>query len=232
MKNGVLFYVKFPEYGKVKTRLADAIGHEHAVALYRCFLLDMLDMLGRAALHNRDIRICICYTPENAGAAFRALFGDHYPYYFPQHGNDLGERMQHSFQQAFFSGFERVVVLGSDIPDLPAHIVTTAFERLDLFDAVIGPSGDGGYYLLGFRQETFFPEVFREIAWSTATVCAETLKKLEQAGRTISLLPEWRDIDHHTDLQRFYARNRRQHEYATQTMLYLRSHRIAKIASG
>jgi rSAM/selenodomain-associated transferase 1 len=220
-KDGVLFYVKFPEYGKVKTRLANDIGHDHALDLYKCFLLDMLTMLESAVLCSDNMQICICYAPETAEPAFRALFGENY-HYFPQQGNDLGERMQQSFQHAFHSGLDRAVLIGSDLPDLPVRIVTTAFERLNRFDIVIGPSGDGGYYLLGFRQKTFFPEVFQGITWSTAMVCAETLKKIEQAGYSVSLLPEWKDIDHYTDLQRFYVRNQHQPEQATNTMAYLR----------
>jgi glycosyltransferase A (GT-A) superfamily protein (DUF2064 family) len=130
--------------------------------------------------------------------------------------------MRQSFEQAFHSGFDRAVILGSDLPDLPARIVTTAFERLNRSDTVIGPSGDGGYYLFGCRHETFSPKIFQGITWSTATVCAETLKKIEQAGYSVSLLPEWKDIDHYTDLQRFYARNHQQPEQAAHTMAYLR----------
>lgn len=221
VKNGVLFCVKYPEYSKVKTRLANDIGHDHALELYKCFLLDMLAMLNSTILRDSNTQICICYAPETAGSAFRTLFGENYRY-FPQQGNDLGERMQQSFQQAFHSGLDKAVLIGSDLPDLPEHIVTTAFERLNRFDTVVGPSGDGGYYLLGFRQKTFFPEIFQGITWSTATVCAETLKKIEQEGYSVSLLPEWKDIDHYIDLQRFYARNQYQPEQAVHTMAYLR----------
>ncbi len=212
-----MLFVKFPEKGKVKTRLAKKVGDDHAVDLYRCFILDMLTMLDSSG-----IQVCVCYAPEAAGRSFRAWLGNDYAY-FLQQGDDLGQRMSNSFQQAFQYGFGKVVVIGSDLPDLSAHVIVAAFEKLQAVDMVIAPSGDGGYYLLGFRNDTFFPEVFQDITWSTAQVCAETLKKVETAGRTISLLPEWNDIDNYVELQRCYHRNQYHPERAMHTISYWRT---------
>jgi rSAM/selenodomain-associated transferase 1 len=152
--------------------------------------------------------VSVCYSPDYAGPHFRKWLGDKY-LYFSQQGDNLGERMKHSFQQAFRHGFEKVVIIGSDSPDLPAHIIIKAFENLDAFDTVIGPAVDGGYYLLGIRHDTFCPEIFEDIPWSTDIVFDQTLKKIEQAALTFSILPEWYDVDNLSELQQLY--NRYQH---------------------
>lgn len=213
-KECVLFYVKFPEKGKVKTRLAKDIGDEQAVELYRCCILDMLETLACIPQ-----QICICYAPEDAEQQFKNWLGREY-LYMPQRGRDLGERMNNSFQEAFRRGFQNVCILGSDLPDLPHQHVVKAFEQLRAFESVIGPSGDGGYYLLGFRNEIFFSEVFQGIIWSHSSVYAETIKKLERRGIKFLILPAWNDIDNLTELQQWYRHNQTDHPRATRTFMY------------
>jgi rSAM/selenodomain-associated transferase 1 len=217
----ILFLVKYPEKGSVKTRLATILGDEHAVGLYKCFILDML-----ATLETTSAVICLCYTPDHAEQHFRTWLGNHY-LYMAQQGNDLGERMQHAFQEAFQRGFERVLILGSDLPDLPSYCITRAFDQLRAFDSVIGPSGDGGYYTLGFQKETFSPEVFQGILWSHSSVYAETFKKLEQENVTFFILPSWNDIDNLDELQQWYTRNRSDETTrAKHTMQYINANEV------
>jgi len=218
----VLLYLKFPEQGNVKTRLANTLGHEHAVALYRCFIADILDILRHVAQG-----VCICYAPESAEQAFRDWLGADYAY-FPQHGRDLGERMGDSFRQVFDAGYAKAILIGSDLPDLPAEHIATAFAQLDAYDIVIGPTDDGGYYLIGFRQDSFTPEIFQNMMWSTADVYAETMKKIHIAGRTHARLPEWSDVDVEDDLRQLIVRNY-QSTRALHTLTYLRQHHIAKL---
>jgi len=214
-KECVLFYVKYPENGQTKTRLAEDIGDDHALELYRCFILDMLNMFAKVPQ-----QVCVCYSPEDAEQSFKAWLGESY-LYFPQQGGDLGERMKNSFQQAFQYGIEKAAVIGGDLPDLPDHIVVKAFKELHSFDAVIGPVVDGGYYLLGFCHDTFIPEVFEDITWSTASVFNQTLKKIQQAGLTFSILPEWRDIDNLSGLQQLYNQHQHTNRKLTNTVSYL-----------
>ena len=224
MKNTecILFFVKYPEKKRVKTRLAKTLGDKHATGLYKCFILDML-----ATLEATSPIVCICYTPEHAEQHFRTWLGNHY-LYMAQQGIDLGERMNHAFQAAFQKGFERVLILGSDLPDLPSHYITRAFEQLQAVDSVIGPSDDGGYYSLGFQKETFLPEVFQDMLWSHSSVCAETLKKLEQKNVAFSLLPSWNDIDNLDELQQWYTRNRSaETTRAKHTMHYIQAREIS-----
>jgi uncharacterized protein len=219
----VLLYLKFPEHGNVKTRLANTLGHTHAVALYRCFIVDILAMLRNAA-QNGESDACICYAPESAEQAFREWLGTAYGY-FPQHGHDLGERMGDSFRQAFEAGYTKAILIGSDLPDLPAEHITTAFAQLDTHDVVIGPTDDGGYYLIGFRKDSFCPGIFQGISWSTDTVYARTLKNIHAVNCACGELPEWSDVDIEDDLRQLVARNR-QSARALRTMAYLRQHQI------
>ena len=185
----IIVFLKYPEPGRVKTRLAADIGADAAVELYRRFVADTLatvDVLG--------VPVRIHFSPCDAASLVDDWLGPVYDL-TPQQGIDLGERMKVAFSAVFDEGFSRAVIIGSDSPDIPPHLYRQAFDALDGSEAVIGPATDGGYYLLGFRDSTFTPGVFDGIAWSTDRVFADTLAHLASAGRTVHRLPEWRDID-------------------------------------
>jgi hypothetical protein len=191
----LLFFIKDPGKGGVKTRLASAIGDKLAVKLYKRFLLEMLFTLNRGTF-----LVYLCYYPESPLSNLKDWLGDHY-LYMPQTGENLGERMKNGFAEAFSMSFKRVVLIGSDIPDLPLEFIEDAFKSLDEKDAVVGPSFDGGYYLIGFTNKTFSPRVFDGIHWSTGSVFEETLKVLKQEGLTVHTLQPLRDIDTVEDLR-------------------------------
>jgi rSAM/selenodomain-associated transferase 1 len=191
----LLFFIKDPRKGRVKTRLASAIGDKMAVKLYRRFLLEMLFTLNKGTF-----LFYLCYSPENSLDNLKDWLGDHY-LYMSQGGENLGEKMKNSFVEAFSMSFKRVVLIGSDIPDLPLEFIEEAFTSLREKDAVIGPSFDGGYYLIGFKDQTFSPRVFDGIHWSTGSVFEETLKVLKQEGLTLHTLQPLRDIDTVEDLR-------------------------------
>jgi uncharacterized protein len=197
----VLFFIKAPEKGRVKTRLATAVGEDRAVGLYQCFVEDILAMLGTLA-----VEVQCCYQPAHAEAALREWLGPQCSY-VPQQGEDLGRRMENAFRRIFEAGISRAVVIGSDSPDLAANTIEEAFARLQTHDAVIGPSSDGGYYLLGFNAERFVPEAFTGIAWSTDHVFGQTLDVLNQYGHDVFVLPQWHDVDTRSDLEEFVSRN-------------------------
>jgi len=193
----LLFFIKNPEKGKVKTRLASAVGDEIAVKLYRRFLLEMLSTLNRGTF-----LFYLCFHPENSLSDLKSWLGDDY-LFMPQQGADLGERMKNGFIDAFAMNFKRVVLIGSDIPDLPLEFIEEAFSSLQEKDVVIGPSFDGGYYLIGFKDKNFSFRVFEGIPWSTERVFEETIKVLEQEGLTVHTLQPLRDIDTIDDLKNF-----------------------------
>ena len=191
----LLFFMKSPEKGKVKSRLAAVIGDEPAQKLYKEFATQMLSTLQKG-----DFPFHVCFYPKDALKALKDWLGDQH-HYIPQKGKDLGERMRNGFIEAFELGFKRVVLIGSDIPDLPLELIEEAFTSLREKDAVIGPAFDGGYYLIGFRGRTFSPKVFDGMAWGTESVFEDTMKVLKQLNQRIHTLPFRRDIDTLEDLK-------------------------------
>lgn len=218
LKECVLFYVKWPDAGKVKTRLASQLGDEQAVGLYRCFVLDMLTAFAR-----NPQPIVICFTPKAAARDFHRWLGGSY-HYLPQSGHDLGARMRQSFQHAFQLGFQAACLVGSDLPALPPAYLTEAFDCLRQYDSVIGPSQDGGYYLIGFRQATFFPEIFQGIQWSQNTVYQETIEKYTQQNVPFFPLSSWEDVDTIQDLEQWYLAHQNDDTLAPRTLAYI--HRL------
>ena len=110
--------------------------------------------------------------------------------------------MQSAFEQKFIDGYEKIILIGSDIPHITNEIIQTSFDKLDSNDCVLGPSEDGGYYLIGFNKSTFSPEVFRNIDWSTDKVLEQTSQKLNT--KSIYFHQELNDIDNLDDLKDFY----------------------------
>lgn len=202
MKKGLgpiaVLFARPPAAGRTKTRLAAAIGEEAALALYTAFLLDSLEILRR--LSPEGVRAGIAWAePPDATAA--RTFAPHLHGFEPmsQHGDDLGQRMSGAIADLLARGHDRVVLLGADTPSLPVEFVIRAFTLLRDRDLVIGPSTDGGYYLIGARA--IVPEIFRKIPWGTDRVLPETLAILKILGLPRVLLPEWSDIDSAEDLQ-------------------------------
>jgi hypothetical protein len=191
----LLFFIKYPEKGQVKTRLAASIGDERALKLYKRFLLNILSTLNKGTF-----LFYLCFYPADALESVRKWLGQDY-LYMPQQGVDLGERMKNGFMEAFAMNFKRVALIGSDIPGLPLEFIDEAFASLKEKDVVIGPSLDGGYYLVGFSHEKFSPQAFKGIPWSTERVFEETMKILEREGLTVHTLKPLRDIDKMDDLR-------------------------------
>lgn len=198
MKTCVIVFAKNPIPNQVKTRLVPPLSPEQAATLYTAFLTDWCETL--AALP--DVDIVIAYTPEDAQSDLRALIGDD-AIYIPQMGADLGERLVSATQWAGEHDYTKILVVGSDSPTLPISYIFQALRLLDSRDVVIGPSTDGGYYLIGFSAEnlpTVVPHVFAEIKWSTAEVFQQTVARIRDAEVTLGLLPPWYDIDTAEDL--------------------------------
>jgi len=215
----LLFLVKDPEKGAVKTRLARDLGEEVARDLYRNFIFDMLSIFQR-----NHFPLSICVYPESALGDVEKLLGENHRY-LPQSGKDLGGRMEYCFRQAFSHGFERVVAAGSDIPDLPAEIIGEAFTSLEVVDCVVGPSLDGGYYLIGFHRTRFLREAFCGMQWGTDKVFRQTIEILKRHKRTTHLLPTWQDVDTIEDLKEFLERNKDTSD-CPRTITYLHNNEV------
>lgn len=178
----------------MKTRLAASIGADAALAVYRRLAEHAV---GCARAVEPPAALRIHFTPGGSGAGVRAWLGNA-DLYLPQDAGDLGERMRAAFESAFDEGFERVVILGSDLPGLSPELVERAFRLLDRHPAVIGPARDGGYYLLGLREP--FPELFADVAWSTDTVLATTVARLGARDAEPAVLEILSDVDVADDL--------------------------------
>jgi hypothetical protein len=216
----VLLFVKYPEKEQVKHRLAVGLTEDIAVELYRNFVLDTLSMLDELS-----IPFFICFYPPTEQKKFFTWLGTQYQF-LSQQGADLGERMRSCFEQAFTLGFQRVVLIGSDSPDLPSTYLRDAFAALKTQDVVLGPAADGGYYLIGFRNTTFTPKVFETIHWSTPTVLQETMMILQKENRSVCLLPPWSDVDTISDLRTLVIRSKNTAFKSSRTISYLRQHHI------
>lgn len=211
----ILFFVKYPELGGVKTRLAKYIGSKEAAELYRNFVLDLL-----TKLESTQLPFTICFYPEQKRALLMEWLGDGYEY-MAQKGADLGERMVTAFLEAFAGGYRRVILIGSDFPDLPQSFLEESLGALKTHDAVIGPSMDGGYYLIGFRHETFFHQAFEGMQWGTEEVFRETLYILKDYRKRVYLLPVWNDIDTIEDLRQLVERSEDSGFATSKTMSFL-----------
>jgi rSAM/selenodomain-associated transferase 1 len=216
--DGILFFIKYPEQGKVKSRLIPKLNTDFILRLYQSFVEDTLHTLKATPFD-----IIICYHPKEKHAAFKRWLGSSY-HYHSQHGNNLGERISDSYTYWFNQGYTNLIVIGSDSPDIPASLLTNAFQQLTTHQAVIGPTRDGGYYLLGFTATGFNPGVFHNIPWSTPKVFTTTMEKLTDITRSIHILPPWRDVDTYDDLKDLYVRNQHTPFHTSQTMTMLQTY--------
>lgn len=212
-------FVRSPEKGTVKTRLSSVIDEYAVLELYRRFVLDLLRTLSRGAF---DVQIC--FYPPDAGKSILRWLGGRYAY-MAQKGDDLGERLEAAFLKAFADGFRKVVIIGSDSPDLPGELLKEALDSLDKEDAVIGPALDGGYYVIGFRAGRVLQEVFVGIEWGTATVYTSTMEVFMEHGYNVHVLPGWRDIDTCEDIRAFIREHHETPSGDLLTLDYLRAHK-------
>lgn len=190
----LVMFAKYPEKGKVKSRLI-LEGYDGLVAdLYRCFIEDIIERVSTG-----DYSFCLAYDPPEKKNDFIELFGEGFSY-MPQKEADLGMRMYEAFRACFSGGFRYAVIIGSDSPDVPREVIGEAFRSLAEHGAVIGPTWDGGYYLIGFTGDSFSERFFANMTWSTDNVFAETMRQFREEGVSVHILPTWRDIDRAGDI--------------------------------
>ena len=207
----LIVFVKNPIPGAVKTRLQTRYTPDQVAALYTAFVRDVLE---RAESIDVDRRV-IAFDPPDAGPEVSVLFGGGVKAlweYVPQVQDDLGARMREALVQELDAGASAAVLIGTDIPSLPAHHITQAFDLLHTKDVVLGPSTDGGYYLVGVSKST--PEIFEDVAWSTPSVLSQTIDRVQCAGNTLGLVPPWFDVDAPEELD-FLLAHARATKFAT-----------------
>jgi len=184
---------RYPEPGRVKSRLAAEIGPEAAARLYAAFLEDLARRLGSA----QPWGFVWAYDPPDAPFPDRIARG---LAAFPQPDGDLGRRMAGSMERALRDGAASVVLIGSDVPHLPPRRIAGAFDRLAAgADVVLGPAEDGGYYLIGSRRPV---PLFDDVSWGTSKVLAETLERARRGRIEVALLESDFDVDSQADVER------------------------------
>ncbi|RME51412.1 MAG: glycosyltransferase [Caldilineae bacterium] len=194
----LIVVAKQPAAGQTKTRLSPPLSPEEAAALYECFLRDTLALVRRVP----DVRRVIAHLPPAAGGYFRALAPDFET--IPQRGANLGARLDNTLRHYLRLGCRRAVIMNSDGPTLPAAHLQAAFDALaGETDVVLGPSDDGGYYLIGLKRPA--PRLLRGVTMSTPTVLRDTLALAAEAGLRVHLLPPWYDVDDPASLARLRA---------------------------
>jgi rSAM/selenodomain-associated transferase 1 len=187
-------FAKYWKPGTVKTRLGAGVGNDAAAAFHRICVELLAERF--ATLGNRRV---LCGAPADRVADFQTLAGEAWVVETQSEG-DLGERMHAYFEDAFSAGMERVILIGSDSPNLPVSFIEQAFDALKSHDAVLGPSEDGGYYLVGARNQV--PPIFRGVTWSSGEVWKQSVSLFEKNNFKWHQLPHWYDIDNVDDLIR------------------------------
>ncbi len=187
----LIIFVKNLELGKVKTRLAKSIGDEQALNVYHKLLLYTKEVVKNL---NADKAVYYSEHIDNNDLWDNMLFRKHL-----QQGEDLGEKMQNAFADAFAQGKQRVIIIGSDCLELETYMIKEAFAVLDNNDVVLGPAKDGGYYLIGMTK--FLPTLFEGKNWSTDDLLMDTILDLKKMNAKYYLLKTLNDIDTIEDLK-------------------------------
>ncbi len=187
-KNLLIIFIRNLELGKVKTRLAESLGNQKTLEIYKLLL-------------NRTKQITQ-HLPIDKAVFYsvKVIENDIWDVGYQKHrqkGSDLGERMFNAFSEAFAKGYEKAAIIGSDLFDLTPRHILEAYEKLNTNDVVIGPAEDGGYYLLASAK--IYPEIFKNKEWSTSAVRQQTLSNLQE--QNVYLLPMLNDVDVIEDIE-------------------------------
>ena len=192
----LVIMARAPRAGHTKTRLMPALTADEAAGLYQAMLLDTIERLRLLS----EFELWLAFTPADERTWFETNIQPGIRL-MPQRGDDLGQRMHHIVEDRRSGGAEAVLIVGTDLPTLPAEYVRRAADLLHEDNRVVlGPTEDGGYYLIGLREPDI--RVFERIEWSTASVFQQTLRQAEAAGKSVSRVPSWFDIDEPADLER------------------------------
>ena len=198
-EGALIIFAKAPIPGQVKTRLCPPLNPDEAASLHGSMVMDIAEQTR--GIRRLD-RFLAC-TPSSGHAFFQTLAIRYRLILCEQVGDDLGKRMDHALTESLKRGYQYALVIGTDIPALSLETYKRAVSLLKTQDIVLGPTHDGGYYLIGLKRPT--PEIFTDISWSMGNVCVLTQEKAQVLGRTVGLLDFECDIDTFEDIQTFMA---------------------------
>ncbi len=193
--NAVIVFAKYPEPGKVKTRLSRTLSPEFAAEFYKLMAEHTFDVCRSLPVNEYDLHL---FYTGNAEELVRNWVTGRFHFHL-QNGENLGEKMKGAFRGLFNAGYKKVIIIGTDCPEIDANLAVKSFEKLEKNNIVVGPSNDGGYYLLG--MDKFYPFLFDEIEWSKEQVLSDTIKMAGKENLSRFMLPELIDIDTEEDLK-------------------------------
>lgn len=192
MKNAVILFTRVPHPGQTKTRLLPILQPEQCADLHWAFLKDLADLYRQV-----DAHLFVAYTPDPDWELLKSVFPR--AGYLAQKGNDLGEKMYRCLRKVLALDYESVILTGSDLPGMTAAHLESGFAVLEETDIAIGPTSDGGYYLIGMKRPC--REVFRIEGYGGATVFEKTVAAAKNAGLTVGLAMTCDDVDTPEDLK-------------------------------
>lgn len=187
--NTLIIFLKYPEPGKVKTRLAKDLGNEQAASIYSRMAQTIIDNV----LDPTSYETAIFFDPPDKQKEITEWLRKKELQYSPQEGNTLGDKISNAFNIVFNQGSEKTVIIGTDCIDITSETINRTMDLLNDKDVVLGPAEDGGYYLLGLKK--FIPQIFQNIDWSTEYVLEQTIEKINNNELKFELLKTLKDID-------------------------------------
>jgi rSAM/selenodomain-associated transferase 1 len=194
----IIVFARFPVKGKVKTRLAKDLGIDFAAFFYKIcaeHTFNEILLLGKTGV--TPFLFC---SEESEIDEIKNWSKNKFRYY-SQQGNDLGERMLNAFKTIFDAGYQKIILVGTDTPGISAELMNDALNRLKSYKCVIGPSDDGGYYLVGLNSKLYY--LFDGMEWSTDSVYRKTIESLKRDNQSYFVLEKLIDIDTKEDLKKW-----------------------------
>ena len=188
-ENVLIVFVKYPEPGKVKTRIARDLGTERAAKIYSHMARSIIEKVWRAETY----RTVIYFDPPDRETDIRAWLGINNVSYEVQSPGTLGDKMSKAIETVFSEGAEKAVLIGTDVPEITAELIRTAFSMLESTEVVLGPTEDGGYYLIGLQM--FEPQLFKNIDWSTDVVFNQSLGLIKEQNLSYRIIDSLKDVD-------------------------------------
>ena len=193
MKNAVICFTRVPKPGKTKTRLMPYLTGEQCAQLHWAFLRDLAEIYD-----SMDADLFVAHTDDPDWESLKSVFPN--ARFFPQEGDGLGEKMNHALNTVLALGYEKVVLTGSDLPLMAAEHLRSGFAALETADATLGPTADGGYYLVGVKDAS--PYLFDNQTYGYGSVFENTAAAAQAAGKTLSTALSCDDVDTPEDLQK------------------------------
>ncbi len=199
-KKALIIFAKYPREGEVKTRLAKAMGEKFAVSFYKACAENTFKECEKIIPINVSVYL---FYADRKDEKLISNWASNRFLYKEQNGETLGERMENAFSQVFHDEAGSAIIIGTDLPDISYPLIAEAFEALEKHQVVIGPSSDGGYYLLGMNE--LYSSLFSGIKWSTGSVLKSTIEIIKNKNLSAKILKELTDIDEHKDLKKWFS---------------------------